>query len=693
VKHLKTAASVLATALCAVVVLSAQNPPASTPPPQQQQQPQTPQQPTPTFRGEVNVIRLDVSVLDKERRPVRGLTGEDFRVEEDGKPQRIVAVSEIDAAEFDPAPSAWMRHVTRDIATNDLNDQVGDGRVFAIVMDDVNIPWDDMDIIMSARNIGRYIIDGLGPSDIAAVVYPRDAGITEDFTSDRSKLLKAVESFDPREPDMFMIRRQDMPGQGGGDMPYRASPALMRSDCERMQPTVPTLNVLTSRLATIPNRRKTIIMVSVGIPLNFAARDDCGSRLADAMRDTFRIAQRANVNLYSVDPAGFQGYERYLQKPIRRGGRPAPSTMSQGAAQSAARLRRDFLEITADYTGARAVVGNESAEAGIDRIFSEDGSYYLVGYQSSNGAPDGKFRRVNVKVNKSGLTVRTRSGYFAPKPGQVATPEDKAMPTTNDLGLSGLGAPVGLPLRTSVTPIGLANTASGKDVNVAIVLSARLPASGGNVSELLTVTRNIYDADGRASAPAQEKIPITLPASDGDGLRYDIYQSLVLAPGRYQVRLNAHSKVLNRSSSVFADIEVPDLTRPAVSMTAIALGVQTSPAAPRTDALSALLPIVPTSSRDFSPSDAINAFCRVYQGGTAAPVAATMKVMVLDVNSQVVLDTSQTIAAEAFGEGRFAPFQLQLPLNKMKHGPHVLSLHATLPGGANIRKDVVFRVR
>src|SRR5262245_21243391 len=262
---------------CACTVLYAQQTPP--PPPAQQPPTQDPQQQQPIFRGEVNVIRLDVSVLDKDRHPVRGLTMDDFTVTEDGKAQRLVAVSEIDAAEIDPAPSAWMRHVSADIATNDLNDQVGDGRVYGIVMDDFNLPWDDMDIILSALNVGRYIVEGLGPSEIAAVVYPRDAGITEDFTSDRTKLLAAIDRFDPREHDRFMIPRSMMPGQGGGDMPFRASSALMRNDCDRGQPTPAALNTLAARMAAVPNRRKTLILVSVGVPMSFTARDNCGSWL------------------------------------------------------------------------------------------------------------------------------------------------------------------------------------------------------------------------------------------------------------------------------------------------------------------------------------------------------------------------------------------------------------------------------
>src|SRR5260221_3651481 len=43
----------------------------------------------PQFKSGVDVVRFDVVVLDKARHPVAGLTEQDFRVTEDGKPLRI----------------------------------------------------------------------------------------------------------------------------------------------------------------------------------------------------------------------------------------------------------------------------------------------------------------------------------------------------------------------------------------------------------------------------------------------------------------------------------------------------------------------------------------------------------------------------------------------------------------------------
>lgn len=663
---------------------------------QQQQQPppppppQTQQQQPPTFRTEVDVIRLDVSVLDKNRRPVRGLKPEEFRVFENGKPQRIVAVSEVETVDHDPAPSAWMRNIPRDVATNNLVDQVGDGRVFAIIIDDWNLPWDDVDIIMSTRATARYILDGLGPSDVAAVIYPNEAGKTQDFTNDRLKLLRAVDLYDPKERPWIYARPQG-PGPGGGDMPQRFSPALMRSDCMRSQPTIPTIDVVAGRLAVIPNRRKTMILISTGIPLTLAENKGCPGELAWVMRQTFVRSRESNINIHTIDPAGLGGYEAYLQKPVRRGGMPSYSNVPQPQAEGRARVRRDFLEIVADHTGAHAVTGSESVEGGIDRIFEEDAAYYLLGYQTANGRPDGKFRKVEVKVDRDDVTVRTRTGYWTVAPGELQSRAEKEAPGSQELGLSGLTEGAALPLRASVVPLGLSG-AEGKAADVAVVLTMRVPPSIRAVDETVTVVHNVY-VNGNPGPPVKQELPLTFQDGTDDVRRYDAFSKLTLAPGRYEIRLNAFNRTMDRSGTVFAEVEVPDLTKAPLTMSGVAIGARRAPQESRADVLSSLVPIIPTSARDFAPSDAVSAFLRVFQPGAAAVAPVTLQTMLLDMTNKTLVDKSETLAAEAFDETRAASHLIDLPLSGLTRGPYVFSVTAKLPTGASARRDIVFRIR
>ena len=56
-------------------------------------------------------------------------------------------------------------------------------------------------------------------------------------------------------------------------------------------------------------------------------------------------------------------------------------------------------------------------DRGIERIGRETRIYYLLGYNSTNTARDGKFRKIEVELKEGkDLKVRARKGYYAPRP-------------------------------------------------------------------------------------------------------------------------------------------------------------------------------------------------------------------------------------------------------------------------------------
>src|SRR5438270_2474083 len=77
----------------------------------------------------------------------------------------------------------------------------------------------------------------------------------------------------------------------------------------------------------------------------------------------------------------------------------------------------DTLERAARDTGGRYFHGNDIANS-IAVSLRDAGSYYLLAYYPSNKKWDGKFRQVHVKVDRPGLTVHSRQGYFANEPAQ-----------------------------------------------------------------------------------------------------------------------------------------------------------------------------------------------------------------------------------------------------------------------------------
>jgi|SRR5579862_3477729 len=104
------------------------------------------------------------------------------------------------------------------------------------------------------------------------------------------------------------------------------------------------------------------------------------------------VAQRNDVIIYAV---GLLGAEE-----------PA----------SAARAKKQLNELTLQ-TGGRAWFPNDVAEIAniTPEIAHEIRNQYILGYEPSNRATDGSFRKIRVDVDLPGVMVRTRSGYYAPR--------------------------------------------------------------------------------------------------------------------------------------------------------------------------------------------------------------------------------------------------------------------------------------
>ena len=329
---------------------------------QASQDPQPP--PPPTFRAEANLVRVDVTVVDRHGDPVSTLTQDDFAVEEDGVPQTVQSFKFVKAdgqrsgGDTDSLVIRSPEHAAAEAARDDV-------RVFVIF-------WDDYHIDKFAYSIeGRkaltdFVSTAFGATDLVALMDPLTPMDALRFTRDRNELLLKVKKLE---------------GRNGIYVPPRGAleEAQLGRDVERLRSEV-TLSALKSaavHLGSLKEGRKSIIFVSEGIP-------GLGTEQPRYIEDMTDTANNNNVAIYTVDPRGLVG----------------------GYAGA--------LRTLADTTGGQAFVNTNSPATLMRQIVKDASAFYLLGYASGRNPVDGKFHKINVRVKKPGVDVRARKGYWAP---------------------------------------------------------------------------------------------------------------------------------------------------------------------------------------------------------------------------------------------------------------------------------------
>ena len=646
------------------------------------------QQQAPKFSAAVEAVVLDVSVLDKDRRPVSGLKATEFTVLEDGQPQKV---SNFEAFDFDdpvpPVPPApWVREVAPDVQKNtDINDK----RLVVIVLDDA-VPTPAPDVL-HARALARDVVNSLGPNDLASVVYTLHRRDAQPFTRDRSRLLAAVDRFNaPTDNTADLPKTIDgKPGRTYFDKFDAGSGTLYLS-------LVDTLRGVTGSLAALPGRRKAILLVGVGIPFDAEAvgtivsggvglADPSG--VADQIRfelgQCYREAQRANVNVYTLDPGGLRA--------------PYDSGAVSADPGNPGRLNREFLKSLAENTGGFAVTDTNDATPGIQQALRENASYYLLGYMPANTRAAGRYRKIQVRVAVPGVTVRTRSGYFeASPPKPTASP--KATPSASTTALEGLLPKTGLTMHLATMSLA---TPGKKKATLAIVvgLIQRSPLRATSAVQEIDLRIEAYSLDGVRRAGRKQTIPVTLKRPGGGTLvGYELLSSLELDPGRYHLRVAAESRtggvqprpgvpavglfdpdedLSPRSGSVYTDVDVPDFLDAPLSLSGLAVIMRPAPVSGPPKAFEKFLPDTPTTVREFYSDEQVVGFVRVSQKASAPAVPVTLVLRLTNTQGATVQEGTETIPAASFEATHTAEHTFEVPTANIAPGEYLLTVKAS----------------
>jgi hypothetical protein len=321
---------------------------------------------------------------------------------------------------------------------------------------------------------------------------------------------------------------------------------------------------------------------------------------------------------------------------------------------------------------------------------------YLLGYSPSNGAYDGRFRTISVKVNRPGLQVQTREGYFAVKPTEskplktfeapaIAQLDRAPRPSSFPLQAMGLSFP-------ETRQPGLVPVLVHVPGNTITYAPDKADKSGQKAQRAdFTVVVRIKDEKGREVDRLSQHYLLSAPEAKLESARRGdllFYRQAVLEPGRYVLDAVGYDGVSQKASVSTAAVEVAKGPADRLRVSSVVLvGRAEKVSDAEKDSDNPLFygdtVIYPNMGEPFkkSSSTALGFFFTVYGGSAPAARKATIEVRRGDQIAGRV--TADLPAPDARGRTQFAG---ALPLQNFAPGAYDIKVTVADASGSDSRQ-------
>lgn len=359
--------------------------------------------PQPTFRSGARLVQVSVIVHDGRRRPVEGLSREDFRVFEDGREEKVALfemhsragganASAAPPSDGSAAPGAFTNRIPSPAASG----------VVAIIFDQLNMG--SMAQSRAREQLLRYL-RRLRPTDRVALYALTGDGVRllYDYTNDANTLVAALNRVQQGE-SRELVAAQDQPSaaltQG---LSAFALANIQNTNAHfnrlRAETTVEALEQVGTHLAGIPGR-KNIVWLSTGFPFRINVSTPTGAAPSPMSGETGRATRALNDSDAAVYPIDVRGLL-------------PPSFAKEASQLGMLHVPIEGLKAFADWTGGRLFFNTNGLADAMEQAVGDSRASYTLAYYSTNDVLDGSFRRIKVSVARRNVEVRHRSGYFA----------------------------------------------------------------------------------------------------------------------------------------------------------------------------------------------------------------------------------------------------------------------------------------
>jgi VWFA-related protein len=436
---------------------------------------------TPTFavRAQRNEVLVRVVVRDANGNAVGGLSKDDFRLSDNGKPQSVAAFT-VEHYKATPAgePPATAPATAKPAAPGEAAPVPPlPQRYIAFFFDDLVVSFEDLARTRAAAE--RSIDSSMQPVDRAGVFTSSGLGVL-DFTDDRAKLHEALAGLRPRpritpaeedcppltpyeayllddlhDDTMLKIATWEVISCACGGSAHTCEDAQNRAqmaariawthDKDQSRQALQVLANLVRRLGSLPGQRS-ILWLSPGF-LALDLQSDLDQLIDRALREHVVINALDARGLWVDIPGGDASEHNILKftdtEPPNQAGMAQilsgqiagldPSVFAKLATyrKTGREMNQDVMAAVAQDTGGVFVHNTNDYDAGFRQAGALPEFSYLLAFSPQNLKYDGKFHKLKVElVNAGSLSVQARNGYFAPN--EALRPEERARREIDD---------------------------------------------------------------------------------------------------------------------------------------------------------------------------------------------------------------------------------------------------------------------
>ncbi len=422
-----------------------------------------------TLRAGTQLVVVDVVVTDKGQNPIRNLKASDFTLSEGGRPQQIKSFEE-HTDQSTKAGLAPMPVNPPGIFSNYSPASTG-GAINVLLVDTLNTPVTDQ--IYLHDQFHKYIKTAKPGAPMAIFALTTKLLLLQSFTSDPELLRAAIDNknfthsplidrvdggnttklSDQMTDFAITIRGADNPTTSNAPL---SSPAgfqlqiirdIQQFEAQqtsfqlqlRVKYTLDAINQLVRYLAGIPGR-KNLIWFSGSFPLNVLPDGSISdpfmvvASAEEEYRETTNLLTRAQVAVYPIDARGImtspnmdvsQSTEIYVNDPTRFNTDEVKYHLNTGA-ENMTMLRM------AEDSGGHAFFNTNDLVDSVNKAIAAGSHYYTLTYSPTDTNWNGNFRKIQVKLQQSGVTLAYRRGYYANDPDAPNTPSHPANKNRKD---------------------------------------------------------------------------------------------------------------------------------------------------------------------------------------------------------------------------------------------------------------------